>query len=360
MYVGSDTVTDPKRKKLAETIEQMVESSESLSSAHYIPTPWAAWTWTNTALLVFKGFLDKKFPSEFSRDTITLADGGTVSVDWPIEAENLPDDAPLVILLHTITGSSQDTSHYTRAATRRGWRSCVFNRRGHGRMSLTTPRFNIMGDADDTRVMVEHVSSKFPATSFLGMVGISAGSGLLGTYLGQQGDKTPVQASCCLCPAYDLNTVWVNVKNYPSMDKFLLESVKKRFLSHNEELLKEAFPDSFEACQNARNIEEFMEAHYPFAGYDSLAEYLEDCNPKQWVPKIVRPILLVSADDDMICTKENIKEEMVTALPGALLIRTQRGSHIAFNEGLFGQGNYLSRISLDFLDAAREQQSKSK
>jgi len=361
VYARSDTMTDPKRKKLAETLERMLESSQSLSSALYIPTPWAAWTWTNTALLVFKGVMDKKFPDRFSRDTISLADGGTVSVDWPIEAENLPDDAPLVIFLHTITGSSQDTSHYTRVATQRGWRSCVFNRRGHGRMSLTTPRFNIMGDAEDTRVMVEHVTSKFPSTSFLGMVGISAGSGLLGTYLGQQEDKTPVEAACCLCPAYDLRTVWVNVKKYPSMDKFLLQSVKKRFLSHTEELLKEAFPESFEACQNAKSIEEFMEAHYPFAGYDSLAEYLEDCNPLQkWIPRIVRPTLLVSADDDMICTKENIKEEMVTALAGSLLIRTQRGSHIAFNEGLFGQGNYLSRISFDFLDAARKQKSKSK
>jgi len=283
-----------------------------------------------------------------------------VSVDWPVEADGLPADAPLVIFLHTITGSSQDTSHYTRAATSRGWRSCVFNRRGHGRMSLTTPKFNIMGDGDDTKVCVDHVVSKYPDVSFLGMVGISAGSGLVGTYLGQQGDKTPVQAACSLCPAYDTRTVFTNVKKYPSMDNFLLQAVKKRFLYYNEQLLKEAFPEAYDACKNAKDIEEFVDAHYAFAGYDSLAEYNEDSNPLSWVPKIVRPVLLVNADDDMICTKENIKEDMVTDLPGALLIRTERGSHIAFNEGLFGQGNYLSRISFDFLEAAREYASKEK
>ena len=52
-------------------------------------------------------------------------------------------------------------------------------------MSLTSPKFNIMGDAEDTRLMVEHVMAKYPDTSYLGMVGISAGSGLLVTYLGK-------------------------------------------------------------------------------------------------------------------------------------------------------------------------------
>ena len=107
VYARSETVSDPERKKLAQTIEKMLEGSESLSSALYIPTPWAAWTWTNTALLVFKEYMDKRYPSAFARDTLTMADGGTVSVDWPVEADSLPADAPLVIFLHTITGSSQ-------------------------------------------------------------------------------------------------------------------------------------------------------------------------------------------------------------------------------------------------------------
>ena len=52
-------------------------------------------------------------------------------------------------------------------------------------MRLTSPKFNLMGDAEDTRLMVEHVVSAWPAASYLAMVGISAGSGLLITYLGK-------------------------------------------------------------------------------------------------------------------------------------------------------------------------------
>ena len=52
-------------------------------------------------------------------------------------------------------------------------------------MRLTSPKFNLMGDAEDTRLMVDHVMDNWPASSYLAMVGISAGSGLLITYLGK-------------------------------------------------------------------------------------------------------------------------------------------------------------------------------
>ena len=56
-------------------------------------------------------------------------------------------------------------------------------------MRLTSPKFNLMGDAEDTRLMVEHVVTAWPAASYLAMVGISAGSGLLITYLGKVFDN---------------------------------------------------------------------------------------------------------------------------------------------------------------------------
>ena len=90
-----------------------------------------------------------------------------------------------------------------RYATRRGWKSCVFNRRGHAGVSLTSPCFNVMGDAADTKAQVDFVKEKHPG-SYLAMVGISAGSGLLFTYLGKEGNNTPVRTAAALCPAYDI------------------------------------------------------------------------------------------------------------------------------------------------------------
>ena len=49
---------------------------------------------------------------------------------------------------------------------------------------------------------------------------------------------------------------------------------------------------------------------------------------------------------------------MVLSLGGALLLRTRRGTHIAYNEGFLGQGNYMSRVALDFLESVRAEECK--
>ena len=90
-----------------------------------------------------------------------------------------------------------------RTATSRGWRSCVFNRRGHAGLGLTSPRFNVVGDPEDTRLMVARVRARHPASSYLAMVGISAGCGLLMSYLGSE-IKSDVRAAVALCPVYDI------------------------------------------------------------------------------------------------------------------------------------------------------------
>ena len=55
----------------------------------------------------------------------------------------------------------------------------------------------------------------------------------------------------------------------------------------------------------------------------------------------------------MVCRPENIRCDLVRQTAGYALVRTARGSHVAFNEGFFGQGCFMSRLSFDFLDAAR-------
>ena len=133
-----------------------------------------------------------------------MEDGGTVTIDYADCPEEMPETAPIVIFLHTITGSAKETGYFMRYAVRRGWRTCVFNRsasrppsffasqsytdsirRGHAGLLLTSPCFNVMGEASDTAAQVEAVRKRFPNSSFLAMVGISAGSGLLVTYLGK-------------------------------------------------------------------------------------------------------------------------------------------------------------------------------
>eukprot|EP00092_Neocalanus_flemingeri_P027679 GFUD01030044.1.p1 GENE.GFUD01030044.1~~GFUD01030044.1.p1 ORF type:complete len:608 (+),score=112.93 GFUD01030044.1:51-1826(+) len=355
VHVDSRKVDNPVRRKLAKHIEGIIDICPELKNPRYIPTFWAADQWTNMALLIAKQRFDKSLlrRTNYNRELLTMTDGGTVSIDFPADS-HLPVDAPLVIFLHTITGSSSDTGHYMRCASRRGWRSCVFNRRGHGRVSLTTPNFNVMGDVADTKAQVDFVIAKYSSASYVAMVGISAGSGLLVTYLGKEGDNTPVRAACSLCPAYDISQAFTKLaENYPMVDRHILTSMKKCFIRPNKNILSTKSQTALENCTQATTIDEFLSVHFPFAGYDTLEEYFCDNNPMEWVEGIVRPVMIVNSEDDMVCLPKNIREDIITSLGGVLLLRTRKGAHIAFNEGILGTGCYLSRITMDFLDAAR-------
>ena len=65
------------------------------------------------------------------REVLVLEDGGTVSIDYAECPEEMPETAPIVIFLHTITGSAKETGYFMRYAVKRGWRTCVFNRQAN-------------------------------------------------------------------------------------------------------------------------------------------------------------------------------------------------------------------------------------
>ena len=75
-------------------------------------------------------------------------DGGEVSVDELRSSDTLlSEEAPVLLLLHTITGKAEDCTEFALFCQNRGWRPVVLSRRGHfGR--LKSPRFKIMGDVE--------------------------------------------------------------------------------------------------------------------------------------------------------------------------------------------------------------------
>ena len=52
--MDSSTVRDPVRRRLALTIERIVQRTPELNNPRYLPTFWAAGMWPNLALLMIK------------------------------------------------------------------------------------------------------------------------------------------------------------------------------------------------------------------------------------------------------------------------------------------------------------------
>ena len=128
-------------------------------------------------------------------------------------------------------------------AAERGWRGVVLNRRGHTDQ-LKTSQFDIMGNVADTKVQIDIIAERYPGV-FIGLAGVSAGSGLMVSFMGQMGDNTPVNAACSLCPAYDIDQAFRRIAiAHPLVDKFFVKDNSNYFFTGaNGDILKAANPE---------------------------------------------------------------------------------------------------------------------
>ena len=347
---------------LSRRLGEIIEAAPALQQPVYRPTPWARSSKANFALATVRsrlGAVRRKLDPPLA-GRVTPCTDPDVQVEWakdPI-GYRLPDDAPIVIFLHTITGSAAQTRWLMKYASNRGWRSCVFVRRGHGG-PLRSPCFNLLGAVEDVEMQLDAVRGAFPSASFCAMVGVSAGSAQLISYLGRAGEATPVQAACAVCPAWDVSTAFASLGDtQPLAERAMVRGVQAAFMTgRNEATLRAWDATALERCLAARTLPELMDAHAPFAMRDRSAtadEYYRAHDPMADRHGVAVPTLLLNAEDDFVCPAALARPDIIVdEQPGALLLVTRSGSHVAFNEGVFARGAFHMRVSFDFLDAAR-------
>ena len=115
---------------------------------------------------------------------VDLPDGGLISIEWSADDKTLklPANAPILAILPTVNGDAPSMKYFLQDAADRGFRGVVLNRRGHAD-KLKTPQFDIMGNVADTVIQIDLIAQKYPGV-FIGMAGVSAGSGLLVSFMG--------------------------------------------------------------------------------------------------------------------------------------------------------------------------------
>ena len=162
------------------------------------------------------------------RRYLRVPDNGTLVLDTYPAFENTPDDTPIVVILHGITGSSQEAySRATVAAVTRpksrggpGYRAVVLNFRGckyvfsdhllsflivfgvqifrTGSVGdgspVTSSRLYHAGETDDFRSVLLFLTHAYPNAPIYA-VGFSMGASTLAVYLGQQQEDSPVKAA---------------------------------------------------------------------------------------------------------------------------------------------------------------------
>jgi predicted alpha/beta-fold hydrolase len=303
---------------------------------------------------------------KFERELIETSDKGLLAIDWiSDQCENkdkdkdnnnndkkqLTDYSPIVCFLHTLTGNFESTITFLNFAKSRNWRACVLLRRGHGNLKLKSAKFNIMGDTKDTELIMKKIRKKYP-NSFIAMVGISAGSGQLVSYLGKSSENCIANAAASLCPAYDISNAFNELSNFFS--NYLTKCMQDLFIKNNEKILIDEYgTEKFKQISSSKKMHEFINNHYHYAGCRSIDEYWEDSNPVKVFEKNKIPCMILNSLDDPICKKENILFDQFSKFKNYVLLTTEIGSHIAFMEGFFAKESWMERVTMDWLESCR-------
>jgi len=231
-----------------------------------------------------------------------------------------------------------------RRAFAKGIRSVVVNRRGHTPdRKLRAPRFNLFGDVHDLEQSYWHIHEHYAAPhtpSFLH--GISSGTAVVvsalaefdkrrwlaavveasstnnnnetttakatfdngwDTLYGQQqqqhrGVAPSFIASVSVVPGYDISKVMMPERFKYPYNPLLTESVKDHFVRTNEDVLRAYDSEAVDLALEADNLQDFVNAVAPFAGYPNATEYYKGENPINDMQYITTPKLVLNSIDD--------------------------------------------------------------
>jgi predicted alpha/beta-fold hydrolase len=228
------------------TFMQLLDYHGNLQTAHQFIT-------RNILRTVF-GFFWSPLRTYYKRELYTMSDGGTVALDWVVDAPNgsishSNNDRPIILLLHGLLGDSQSEYIYffAKQLYAQGFLPAVFVARGCGDLKLTSASFFTGRVSSDLFELIQYLRThetnqhlSTPRKLFL--IGYSLGGASVLHYLGHVKDhdvNEHITAAMSVCPPWNCgsNTIkpsriysfWLSLINIP---------LKLHFAQHYETLLK--------------------------------------------------------------------------------------------------------------------------
>ncbi|MGI9238790.1 MAG: hydrolase [Woeseiaceae bacterium] len=274
---------------------------------------------------------------DLRRDSLELPDGDITAVDWLVGADDMPDAAPLLVILHGLEGSAE--SSYARMlmeiARDRGWRSCVLHFRDCGDYRNRLPRRYHAGETNDLRFFLNRLQAQREVSQNPGpllAVGYSLGGNVLLKYLGESGTDTPLSAACAVSVPLDLHECAdaLDVGFSRIYRRYLLKRMKsavtRKFDPHTA-----AF--DWDRAMNAQSFAEFDDAvTAPLHGFRGKQDYYDRCSSVHYLKGIETPTLIINAVDDPFMTPQVIPTADRLSTEVTLEV-AENGGHVGFIDG---------------------------
>jgi len=294
--------------------------------------PWWA---TNGHVQTIWGPLFRSDPLPLRRERLPTPDGDFVDLDW-LDGDRPADDAPRLLVLHGLEGSSR--SHYVsgllRAGRAAGWRGVAFNFRSCSGELNRLPRFYHSGETGDLAWVIRTLVARGPGIP-IGAVGVSLGGNVLLKWLGEVGPEAPpeVRGAVGISVPFDVGAA-ARVLDRGLRRRVYAENFLKTMRSKvlEKERRYRGFVD-VEATRRARTFARYDRVvTAPLNGFRDEVDYWTRASSGPYLARIRRPTLLVASLDDPIVPGRTLPD------PGRLPpdVRTEftaRGGHAGFLEG---------------------------
>jgi len=311
------------------------------------------------------GPLFRRHRIRWRRERVATPEGDFVDLDW---ADSARPDAPLLLVLHGLEGSSR--SHYVvglaRQALARGWRAVTLNFRSCSGELNRLRSFYHSGHTADLDEVVGMLAAREPGLR-LGAVGVSLGGNVLLKWLGErQADVPgPVAGAVAISVPFDLASCaetldrgfcrLVYTKNFLATMR-----AKVRLKAARDPGLREIV--DVPLALRARTFAEYDRAvTAPLNGFKDERDYWTRASSAPYLSRIQRPTLLVNALDDPIVPAGALPD--LADLPPAVQAQfVRRGGHAAFLEGRWPWRveSWAERRAVEFLAALVEGEAASR
>ncbi|KAJ7097949.1 AB-hydrolase YheT [Mycena belliarum] len=231
---ASVKIRQPDGSIATESLQNLVETKCPGLRSKFSPVWWLFNGHLQTLYCVLGDF-SKIDRLQYHRRLIRLLDGGTLGLDFaPADSSKIKDDAPIIVVLHGLTGGSYES--YVRAilapACRAvedgglGYRGVVVNFRGCAGTPVTAPQLYSAGHTGDIRQALVFISQIYPRAPLLGL-GFSLGANVLTRYLAQEGVQSRLSSGCALgCP-------WALSRNNESLRNSFIGRIYSKAMATN-------------------------------------------------------------------------------------------------------------------------------
>ena len=273
------------------------------------------------------------------RERVWLEDGDFLDLDWhgPHEAT-----APLVLVLHGLTGSSNSLYalglQQTLAA--QGWASAALNWRGCSGEPNLLPRGYHSGASEDLAETVRHLRAQRPMAP-LYAVGYSLGGNVLLKYLGESGADSQLQGAVAVSVPFRLDQCADRIglgfsRIYQAhFMRAMIAYVKdkQRLFSHQGQADRLSILEKLGPLDGMRTFWEFDgRITAPLHGYADAQDYYKRASSRYFLGRIETPTLIVQAADDPFVFSHSVPDASELSASTEMELH-DHGGHVGFVAG---------------------------